>query len=509
MPTRFSYSTTVSNEYLGISKEIKGSTQWEVQFKAKEQLRKWDLEEQRRKERDRIADLKSKAEFDSEEAQTIINAYRSLLTATLSVNDRLDWGSLRRNEPFGEAYPIRSRIDYELSVPRENKILERFLPFLQKERLRKEQSAQLLFEERTKAYEKAKAEYEREQEEYNLSVEQFRSDFEQGHTDAIIKYVHLVLERSQYPKGLDCEYDIQFDPISGIIVIDLGLPNKSGIPRTTQYRFLSSKKEILPIDMKDKEFDIFYEDCLYQICLRTIHEVFESVYIDTVKAVVFNGWVRGLDPRTGQEFHACIISCQTSRDEFQRINLRRVSPKECFRHLKGLSAGPLAQLAPVRPIMELRRDDPRFIAPREVLTQISEATNLATMDWADFEHLVRELFEAIFSRDGGEVKVTQASRDGGVDAIAFDPDPIRGGKFVIQAKRYNGVVQVSAVRDLYGTMIAEGATKGILVTTSYYGNDSREFVKDKPITLIDGANLIHMFQEHGHNVTIQLRSRTS
>jgi len=35
------------------------------------------------------------------------------------------------------------------------------------------------------------------------------------------------------------------------------------------------------------------------------------------------------------------------------------------------------------------------------------------------------------------VKVTQASRDRGVDAIAFDPDPIRGGKFVIQAKRYN------------------------------------------------------------------------
>jgi restriction system protein len=102
------------------------------------------------------------------------------------------------------------------------------------------------------------------------------------------------------------------------------------------------------------------------------------------------------------------------------------------------------------------------------------------------------------------VRVTQASRDRGVDAIAFDPDPIRGGKFVIQAKRYNMVVPVSAVRDLYGTMIAEGATKGILVTTSYFGRDSREFAKDKPITLIDGENLVYMFQEHGHNVHIAL-----
>jgi len=48
-------------------------------------------------------------------------------------------------------------------------------------------------------------------------------------------------------------------------------------------------------------------------------------------------------------------------------------------------------------------------------------------------------------------KVTQASRDGGVDAVAFDPDPIRGGKIVIQAKRYAYTVGVSARRDLYGT----------------------------------------------------------
>ena len=82
------------------------------------------------------------------------------------------------------------------------------------------------------------------------------------------------------------------------------------------------------------------------------------------------------------------------------------------------------------------------------------------MDWEDFEHLIRELFEKEFSVNGGEVKVTQASRDGGVDAVAFDPDPIRGGKIVIQAKRYTNTVGVSAVRDLYGTVLNEGATKG-------------------------------------------------
>ena len=127
------------------------------------------------------------------------------------------------------------------------------------------------------------------------------------------------------------------------------------------------------------------------------------------------------------------------------------------------------------------------------------------MDWEDFEHLVRELFEAEFRSAGGEVRVTQASRDGGVDAIAFDPDPIRGGKIVIQAKRYTNTVGVAAVRDLYGTVVNEGATKGILVTTSDYGADSYEFAKNKPLTLLNGSNLLHMLEKHGTRAKIDIK----
>jgi restriction system protein len=126
------------------------------------------------------------------------------------------------------------------------------------------------------------------------------------------------------------------------------------------------------------------------------------------------------------------------------------------------------------------------------------------MDWEDFEHLIRELFEQEFTQTGGEVKVTQASRDGGVDAVAFDPDPIRGGKIVIQAKRYTNTVGVSAVRDLYGTVMNEGATKGILVTTSEYGPDAYEFARGKPLTLLSGGNLLSLLEKHGHKAKIDL-----
>lgn len=127
------------------------------------------------------------------------------------------------------------------------------------------------------------------------------------------------------------------------------------------------------------------------------------------------------------------------------------------------------------------------------------------MDWESFEHLVRQIFEQEFVSEGGEVKVTQASRDGGVDAVAFDPDPIRGGKYMIQAKRYTRTVGVAAVRDLYGTVIHEGADRGILVTTSDYGADSVNFAKDKPLTLINGAQLLSLLEKHGHQARIDLR----
>jgi restriction system protein len=103
------------------------------------------------------------------------------------------------------------------------------------------------------------------------------------------------------------------------------------------------------------------------------------------------------------------------------------------------------------------------------LEAVDNDVNLTTMDWQDFEHLIRELFSKIYSSEAVEIKVTQASHDKGVDSIIFDPDPIKGGKTIIQAKRYKNLVSVSSVRDLYGNVINEGDNRGILVTTSNFG----------------------------------------
>lgn len=163
---------------------------------------------------------------------------------------------------------------------------------------------------------------------------------------------------------------------------------------------------------------------------------------------------------------------------------------------------PFEQVVPIEPAIRLDKEDARFVAGREVLDGMAQGQNLAAMDWQDFEHLIRELLAKEYADKNAEVKITRASRDRGVDAVIFNSDPLHGGKFVVQAKRYSNVVDVAAVRELYGTVLNEGANRGILVTTSHFGRDAYEWAANKPLTLIDGPNLLALLTKHGYNFKI-------
>ncbi len=519
MSRRVQYSLNISNPELGEFKEVKGYSRAEVEAKAAKQIAIWDKKVTRQREQQKVADLRRRAEMQSDEAQTLIDEYEGILQATLVFNDRLDWNLLYDNRVFvSEKYngkpPTIESIREEIRVP-EQSFLEPIWSAKKNRRLELEELASQTYLERrekyleqvdlfTKQQNQVRAEFEQNQSIQHDEINRFKAGYEKGEKQSVEDYFDLVLERSQYPEGFEYETLVDFDPIGQTLIVNFRLPTPENIPNIVEYRFIQSRKIINSIEMKKREFEQFYNSVVFQITLRTIHEIFESDYANNCNVVVFNGWIQGVNKSTGSDFTAVTISCQAERSVFESIDLSRVDPQECVRGLKGLVGGSLTNLAPVRPIMQISRDDDRFVESREILADLDSSRNLAQMPWEEFEHLVRELFNAIFEADGGEVKVTRASRDGGIDAVAFDPTPIRGGKFVIQAKRYNGLVSPSAARDLYGAMLDEGASKGLLVTTGYFGHGSREFVKDKPIELIDGSSLVYLFQEHGHNVRIEL-----
>jgi len=314
----------------------------------------------------------------------------------------------------------------------------------------------------------------------------------------------MVLSQSEYPNYFPQRFDIDYIEETKTLVLDYYLPHLQDLPNAREWKYIRSKDAVVSSPPPESFRNKLFDDLVCQVALRVLHELFTADTSSALESIVFNGRVESIDKATGSPVDACVLSVQAKKREFNEFNLAFVDPKACIRKLKGVASAQLHQLAPVAPICQIDRSDKRFVAAREIARQLDDSANLAAMDWEDFEHLIREVFEKEFSGNGGEVKVTQASRDGGVDAVAFDPDPIRGGKIVIQAKRYTNPVGVSAVRDLFGTVMNEGAIKGLLVTTSNYGPDAYEFAKGKPLTLLDGSNLLHLLERHGHRARIDI-----
>ena len=296
------------------------------------------------------------------------------------------------------------------------------------------------------------------------------------------------------------QYQIDTIYAEDILGIEANLPSIDTVRQINKYNYLKNDGTIKV--QLDRDLPKLYEKHLYTLCLNTIHDAFALDTTRLAKSIVYNGFVEDYSPRTGQLERNLILSLMIDRDTFSGIDISHVDPQKCFKSLKGVSAAKLIDIVPVQPVLQINKEDHRFIESKDV--SVNEGTNLAAMPWEDFEQLVREIFEFEFAQNGGEVRVTQASRDGGVDAVVFDPDPLRGGKIVVQAKRYTNTVPVSAIRDLYGTVINEGANSGIIITTSDYGRDSYEFAKDKPLKLLNGGHLLALLNKNGRKGYINL-----
>jgi restriction system protein len=123
---------------------------------------------------------------------------------------------------------------------------------------------------------------------------------------------------------------------------------------------------------------------------------------------------------------------------------------------------------------------------RLLLSKATGLTAFRQMSWPDLELLVGEVFRqqgySVSERGGRHA-------DGGIDL-----ELVRGReKVIVQCKHWlNRQVPVQRVRELLGVVTAEGADRGILVATSGFTRDAREFAAGKPLQLIDGEALIKL-----------------
>jgi restriction system protein len=534
------YYVDVRHKKLNIHKEVSAPEIFILQSKLDALMANWDEKFDAYSKRQNMLSGQNAADELSTEAAIKLDSLQRILAHTLKVDDKVDWETLKDKstycypseypEPRPSSLPTtkpeyqepriglfevlwRKKAQLIAEAEEQHSIATFTWEAVESKRKDDLQVAVSEWEKRKTAFwsdhYKKLEEFEAQQAAANAMVDSLSANVANGEEDAVIEHASLVMEASNYDGLFEKSYLIQYDRGKKLLKIAYDLPSIAVLPSVKSVKFIKASGELRESFISDREKNANFESVAYQICLRSMHELFEADENENLQSILFNGFVNFVDPATGQEKRSCLLSVLVDRSAFSTIDLSRIDPKTCFKSLKGVSAATLSSLAPIPPVMEMDTEDRRFIEARAVGSGLDQGTNLASISWEDFEHLVRELFDKEFAARGGEVKVTQSSSDGGVDAVAFDPDPITGGKIVIQAKRYTRTVGVSAVRDLFGTVMNEGASRGILVTTADYGPDAYNFANGKPITLMNGANLLHMLERHGYAAKIDLAEARS
>lgn len=117
---------------------------------------------------------------------------------------------------------------------------------------------------------------------------------------------------------------------------------------------------------------------------------------------------------------------------------------------------------------------------------------------AFFERFVIELMEHMGYGTG---KVTQLSRDEGIDGIIYQ-DKLGFDKIYVQAKRYDldKVIGRPELQKFSGA-IPDNKGKGMFVTTAKYSADARKYAEERGIILIDGKKLAQLMIEHDYGVS--------
>jgi restriction system protein len=336
---------------------------------------------------------------------------------------------------------------------------------------------------------------ETEVRERNAAVDELEGAFRAGVPDAVEEYFGQVLALSEYPSGFPHEYQLAYRQEPRELVIEYQLPPVDVIPAARDFRYVKTRSEIDELARPVKEIKDLYASVIHQVALRTMWECFAvSVAEDIVDTVVFNGIVPATNRATGQAEELHLISAPASRSDFSQLVLDQLEPGACLKHLKAILSPHPYDLEPVEPVIEFQKAKYRFADPVDALAGIDSRPDLLKMDWYKFENLIRQLFEAI----GLEVRVTQSSRDEGIDAVAYNKtDIVHRSEMLIQAKRYSHCVPTNDVRALAGSVEEKRATAGVLVTTAWVSPETKAFAaRNNRLSIIEGGELKHLLAEH-------------
>ena len=158
---------------------------------------------------------------------------------------------------------------------------------------------------------------------------------------AVQQYVDIVLSNSVYPEAFSVAHDGQFHLATRELTLTVTVPPPSAMPTVREYRYVKAKDEIAATSQPLKEQKDRYANAVFQVAVRTLHEVFEADRNGKIRSIALTVAARGISPATGLEETTALVVTAADRDIFSSFDLSNVVPRATLEHLgAALSKSP-------------------------------------------------------------------------------------------------------------------------------------------------------------------------
>ncbi|MBZ0167073.1 MAG: hypothetical protein K8I00_09725, partial [Candidatus Omnitrophica bacterium] len=392
---------------LRLSKSVKSADFALLQGKIENTLRGWEKRYIRHLDKFNREQRSASVEELTQEAQASMDDLERILQRSLTVHDAVDWEAIRRQDSFTiapehllehkpPAYirfaengkPALFTRLYEPKEP-QLKLVKKEFSLMQRlfkakviraeyERRRQDWEEKLeearrdnrereaVYQTYLQAWDKKKAEFEKEKAESNRLLENIRLRYQEREPKAVEEYCDLVLNHSIYPDYFPHSWHLEYRPDESTLVVDYDVPVPDQLPSVAAYAYVKSEDQVIVRHHPKEYMQKLYDSVIFQLCLRTIHELFEADIINAFEKIVFNGMVREFRKDADVKEIKVILSVQTDRERFEEFDLSMIDPRATVKLLKGVVGDRVYDLVPVRPVAPLARSDRREIKEENI-----------------------------------------------------------------------------------------------------------------------------------------------
>lgn len=426
------YTATISHPGLNRVRVIRGSSRWEIEQKAAAQRAAWDAiyarqraTDNRRDERERRQNAQEQAQEEAEErteaARELLESIQNTLKTALRRRLVFSWEEKKNRTPFSEPEPTVSYFAYPPEPqPTDARftpavgLLDKIVTPLRDKKVAEAQShyqaaeaewqaacagVQAENDRRYAAYAEAyekwgqrKAEYEQRWMAFNAEVDLQRERYLSASAPEVMEYARAILNRSPYPEFFEKNFDLDYNAVRKVLVVDYDLPSFEELPKLKEIKYSRTKGEFSETLLSNAEASRLYADFLCQVVLRTTHELFSSDEAKVLATVAFNGFVSAVNPANGKIERCCVVALATTPGRFTDLNLSRVSAEEC---LTGLGGRFSSKLSECRTVVPFTANDPAFSSSgqppawvQDLRSRVEAAQGACSIRIADLQQLI-------------------------------------------------------------------------------------------------------------------------